>query len=71
MQMENLSESQVKRQDFVDGEIFQLIQKLNPTKKRIEWNIEMIGDIRDTIEEWMVKSVKSSSRQAFYPFLEP
>ena len=35
------------RQDHVDNAIFELLQSLNPTKKPIEWNIEMIGEIRD------------------------
>ena len=47
--MQNLSDDQLKRQDFVDNEIYDLMKRLTPSKREIEWDIEMIGDIRDTM----------------------
>ena len=44
-----LSDEQIKRQDFVDNAIFELIQRTNPTKRQISWDIEMIGNIRDSL----------------------
>jgi len=44
-----MNDEQVKRQDFVDNAIFELIQRINPTGRQISWNIEMIGNIRDSI----------------------
>ena len=41
--MAQLTEKQIKRQDFVDNEIFELIQRLAPSAK-IDWDIEMIAD---------------------------
>jgi len=32
--MQNLSEGQMKRQDFVDNQIFDLVSRLIPSKKR-------------------------------------
>lgn len=52
--MQNLSEDQIKRQDFVDNQIYDLVKQLIPSTREIEWNIEMIADIRDTIQHWLV-----------------
>lgn len=47
-----------------------MIQSLNPTKQPIEWNIEMIGDIRDTVEDWIVAKLKMCADKEFYPYVE-
>jgi hypothetical protein len=52
--MQGFSDKQIKRQDFVDKQIYELVKRLNPSTREIEWNIEMIGDIRDTIQHWLV-----------------
>ena len=44
-----MSDEQIKRQDFVDNTIFELIHRINPTGQQISWDIEMIGYIRDSI----------------------
>jgi hypothetical protein len=66
--MKELTEDQVRRQDFVDIEIYQLMQRLNPTDKFIDWNIEMIGEIRDVIREWIVEKMKITDEQTFYAY---
>ncbi len=68
--MTQLTNLEISRQDYVDGIIFKLIQSLNPTKQPIEWNIEMIGDIRDTIEDWIVTNMNICTEKDFYPFIE-
>jgi DNA polymerase sigma len=65
--MQNFTEDQIKRQDFVDNEIYDLVKRLIPSEKEIEWNIEMIGDIRDTIEHWLVDKYKIADELEFYP----
>jgi len=65
--MQNLSDEQLRRQDFVDNGIFDLVKKLNPSKREIEWNIEMIGDIRDTIQHWLADKYKIVEELEFYP----
>jgi hypothetical protein len=65
--MQNLSEDQIKRQDFVDNEIYELVNQLVPSEKKIEWSIEMIGDIRDTIQHWLVDRYKVVNELEFYP----
>lgn len=44
-----MTDEQLERQDFVDNAVFCLIQNTNPTNKPIDWDIEMIGNIRDTL----------------------
>lgn len=65
--MQNFTEEQIKRQDFVDNEIYDLLKRLIPSTKEIEWNIEMTGDIRDTIQCWLVDRYKIVDKLEFYP----
>ena len=65
--MQNLSEGQLKRQDFVDNQIYDLMKRLIPPTREIEWNIEMIADIRDTIQHWLVDKDKVVDELEFYP----
>jgi hypothetical protein len=68
--MKELTVEQIKRQDSVDNVIYQLIREINPAEKEIAWNIEMIGDVRDVVREWMVERLKITDEQNFYPYLE-
>jgi hypothetical protein len=65
--MQNFSEDQIKRQDFVDNEIYDLVKRLIPSTRAIEWDIEMIADIRDTIQHWLVDRYKIVNELEFYP----
>jgi hypothetical protein len=65
--MQNLSDEQLKRQDFVDNCVFDLVNRLIPASIEIEWDIEMIGDIRDTIQHWLVDKYKIVDELEFYP----
>jgi len=65
--MEKFTEDQIKRQDFVDNEIYDLVKRLIPASIEIEWDIEMIGDIRDTIQHWLVDEYKIVDKLEFYP----
>lgn len=68
--MKELTDLQIKRQDFVDNAIYQLVQSVNPTNKEIEWDIEMIGDIRDVVREWLVDRMKFTDEKYFYPYID-
>ena len=68
--MKELTDNQLTRQDFVDNSIFELFQLLNPSEKEIEWNIEMISDVRESIKEWMVDRLKLTHEISFYPYVE-
>ena len=68
--MIQLTEGQIERQDFVDNMIFELIQKLLPPSKKMEWNIEVIGTVRDAVREQIVNKRKLMSETQFYPYLK-
>ena len=65
--MQNFSEDQIKRQDFVDNEIYDLTKRFIPPTREVEWDIEMIADIRDTIQHWLVDEYKIVDKLEFYP----
>jgi len=65
-----LSNEQIKRQDFVDNAIMDLIRELNYTGKPLKWDIEMISDVRDTIRYWLVERLKIANEMKFYPYLK-
>lgn len=64
-----LTRQQIARQDFVDNRIFELIQKLLPEAKKIDWDIEIIGAVRDAISTQVVDK-KLMSYKDFYPYLK-
>lgn len=51
------------RQDYVDNAIHNCIARIIPDRQ-VEWDIEMIGAVRDTIEEYVVP--KYITREYFY-----
>jgi hypothetical protein len=65
--MTKLTKQQIERQDFVDNEIFGLLQRLSPKASSMEWNIEAIGAVRDTIQEQIVNKQPDMSEMEFYP----
>lgn len=63
-----LTEQQIKRQDFVDNAIFELINELFPSDKEVEWDIDVIGEIRDAIQSQFVTR-GFCTEQEFYPYI--
>ena len=49
------------------NEIYDLVRRLIPSAREIEWDIEMIGDIRDTIQHWLVDQYEIVDELEFYP----
>ena len=67
--MTELTDKQLERQDFVDNLIFQLFNDLNPSSKELEWDIEMIGEVRDSIRVWFVDNLDITVEMKFYPYM--
>jgi len=65
-----LNDEQIKRQDIVDNAVFQLIQDINPSSKELSWDIEMIGEIRDNIRQWIVERLGICDEMSFYPYIK-
>ena len=64
-----LTSKELERQDFVDGMIFELINAINPSSEQVDWDIEMIGDVRDRIQFWLIKHYAVAVEQDFYPYI--
>lgn len=65
--MKAFTKKEIERQDFVDNMIFELIQKILPGGKRVKWDMEMIGEVRDTIQNQLVQR-KRIIKMRFYPY---
>jgi hypothetical protein len=68
--MQELNNMQIERQNYVDDVIFELIQDINPTSIDLEWDIEMIGEIREEIGYWLIERLKLCDEMTFYPYIE-
>ena len=68
--MVQLTKQQIVRQDFVDNQIFELINSLIPQSKRLEWDIEVIADIREALRREIVDRLKVVDETNFYPFIK-
>jgi hypothetical protein len=69
-QQNELSDDQIARQDAVDNLIFELIQSINTSTIETPWDIEMIGDIRNCVKEWIVNRYELCDEQSFYPYIK-
>jgi len=63
-----LTKTQIKRQDFVDNKIQQLIEDLNPSENEIKWNIEYISEIREILRLIYTEKLQICNENSFYPF---
>jgi hypothetical protein len=63
--MEKSSDEELKRQDFVDNEIYNIINRLNPSKREIEWDIEMIGGRQVPRKLRLVSGLKGHSQKLY------
>lgn len=67
---QELTRNQIERQDFVDSAILTVVNELNPNpeKGEIEWDIELLGRVRDEIEQILVRELKLCTEMEFYPY---
>lgn len=63
-----LTDKEIDKQDEIDGAIFNLICNLSPADSngKIMWDIEIIGQIRDTLSAYYV-SLGLCTDEEFYP----
>ncbi len=57
----------IARQDFVDNKVFELVNELLPQRKKIDWDIEVIADVRDAIFSAISEKVGGLGKRTFYP----
>ncbi len=66
-EMKMKSKRKIERCDHVDKAIFDLIQNINPTKEKIEWDIQAISEIREILRDFYVNVWKVCADDKFYP----
>jgi hypothetical protein len=62
-------EYETYRQDKVDNAIFDMVKDITPIGY-LQWDMELIGEIRDVILEYVVNQKKWMTEQQFYPYRE-
>lgn len=62
-----LTIKQTNRQDLVDDAIHTLLEDL--AGKDIEWNIAVISNIREEIQDHVVRKLNIMTEMEFYPYL--
>lgn len=65
----NLTQIEIERQDLVDNSIFELLQTVNPSEVKIDWDINAISQIRDAVSKLMVDDLRLCSEKKFYPYI--
>ena len=68
MMEQELNNEQISRQDFVDNKIFALLNDLIPSDKQFNWDINAIGQVRDTICN-VLTDKQICTEQEFYPYI--
>lgn len=67
--IENLTDKDIERQDFVDSKIALLLGELCQYKNET-WSNYDIGEIRDVIQSLFVRDYNLMTEREFYPFFE-
>ena len=66
-----LTKKQIDRQDAVDNAIQELLEELSGKKfPCLDWDTEVVGIIRDAVQEVICDKMKLMSPMDFYPFME-
>jgi tetrahydromethanopterin S-methyltransferase subunit A len=63
------SGQETDRQDMVDSAIEEMLENVSPIGY-VQWDMEIIGEIRDVIQDYIVNKKGWMSEQAFYPYRE-
>ena len=66
-----LTNEQIRRQDWVDNQIHELCDNVIPHDKfdgNLEWDIALIGGVRDIIGNYLVKKGVCTDAE-FYPHI--
>ena len=69
LQNQELTDKQITRLDFVHNAIFNLMQDLVPYGNELDWDMEIIGEVADVIQDYLVKKGICTEME-FVPFVE-
>jgi len=57
----------IMKWDSVDGTIYEMIVELNPSAKKLEWDIKPISEIREVLISYFVEELNLCTVDDFYP----
>lgn len=66
---EELTMKEIRRQDYVDMSIFELICQVNPTDTELNWDINIVAHVREAIQHCLVEKLGIVDDYSFYPYL--
>ena len=64
-----LTDAELERNDYIHNEIFDLINRLNPAGTELEWDISIIAEVADDIEDYLVNKGICTAKE-FSPYKE-
>ena len=64
-----LTDAELERNDYIHNEVFDLINRLNPAGTELEWDISIIAEIADDIEDYFVAKGICTAKE-FSPYKE-
>ena len=64
-----LTDAELERNDYIHNEIFDLINRLNPAGTELEWDISIIAEVADDIEDYLVAKGICTAKE-FSPYRE-
>ena len=67
--IQELTDKEIERQDYVDNRVYELLNDLLPAGNKLNWDIEIIGAIRDAVQV-QITDRKLMNEAAFYPYLK-
>ena len=57
----------IERWDNVDNTIHEMIVELNPSTKKLDWDIKPISEVREVLIQYLVEELKLCTEDEFYP----
>jgi DNA polymerase sigma len=63
------TKAELEQQDFIDSSIMELINKVNPTDKIINYDGHIVGKVRDALIEIFTEDLSLCTERRFYPYL--
>ena len=57
----------IERWDLVDNTIYDMMETLNPSQTKLEWDIKPISEIREVLVRYLVEELKLCTEDEFYP----
>ena len=64
------NDQKIAQHDWVDDCIFDLITELSQSSEMIVWDIKIISEIRDILQNYFVNELELCDKEEYYPTIE-